>query len=208
MNLNKKIFYLIPSLVAIICFVSNFLSTELFQLELMSFAVWFILLVFVFACGWFINNTLGWVYGGKIIFSVIVAVTIVSVIMVLLFSNYFVGNNGLLTESLILYSLRTITLGLMAFFGMAVKEVIRLQKQLAAHSSSINTVEKTVEEAKHEAENILTGAKLKAEKMLFEAEKRLAASVEQKLHIESNLKEFIQAERELLKSYEKNEEGK
>ena len=203
MNLNKKIFYLIPSLVAIICFVSNFLSTELFQLELMSFAVWFILLVFVFACGWFINNTLGWVYGGKIIFSAIVAVTIVSVIMVLLFSNYFVGNNGLLTESLILYSLRTITLGL-----MAVKEVIRLQKQLAAHSSSINTVEKTVEEAKHEAENILTGAKLKAEKMLFEAEKRLAASVEQKLHIESNLKEFIQAERELLKSYEKNEEGK
>jgi len=111
---KKKIYYSTPGLLTVIIFASNFLSTDLFKAGYQNFSVWFVLSVFAFACGWLINKTLGYNHGGKIVFSVIVASAFVSILMISLFSEYF-GLSALLVENMILYILRNITLGSMAF---------------------------------------------------------------------------------------------
>lgn len=112
---KKSIYYATAVLLALIIFASNFLSTDIFKAGYQNFSVWFILSLFSFACGWLINKTLGYVHGGKIVFSVIVSTSFISAVMISLFSEYF-GLSDLLVENLILFILRNITLGAMAFF--------------------------------------------------------------------------------------------
>jgi cell division septum initiation protein DivIVA len=124
--------------------------------------------------------------------------------MISLFNEFF-GFSYLLVESMILYILRNITLGAMAFFGMALSEVIILQKEAAGKSKNDNT-QKTVETSQREVQLIIDEAKLKAEKIVYEAQQRADDLIERKSQIERRLKEFIAVEREIIKNYESEEE--
>ena len=202
---KKKIYYLTPGLLAVIIFASNFLSTDVFKAGYQNFSVWFVLSVFAFACGWLINKTLTYNHGGKVVFAVIVASAFISVLLVSMFSEYF-GLSALLVENMILYILRNITLGAMAFFGMAISELIILQKSLAQSKVKPDDGSRELANAHKEAQIIVEDAKLKAEKLLFESQKRADDMLERKNQIERRLKEFIAAERELIKNYESEED--
>jgi hypothetical protein len=201
---KPKIYYGTAGILAVLVFASNFLNTDLFKAGFQNFSVWFVLSMFSFACGWLINKTLGYNHGGKIVFAVIVASSFVSVIMISLFNEFF-GFSYLLVESMILYILRNITLGAMAFFGMALSEVIILQKEAAGKSKNDNT-QKTVETSQREVQLIIDEAKLKAEKIVYEAQQCADDLIERKSQIERRLKEFIAVEREIIKNYESEEE--
>ena len=201
---KPKIYYGTAGILAVLVFASNFLNTDLFKAGFQNFSVWFVLSMFSFACGWLINKTLGYNHGGKIVFAVIVATSFISVIMISLFNEFF-GFSYLLVESMILYILRNITLGAMAFFGMALSEVIILQKEAAGKSKNDNT-QKTVETSQREVQLIIDEAKLKAEKIVFEAQQRADELIERKSQIERRLKEFIAVEREIIKNYESEED--
>jgi hypothetical protein len=205
MNENRKnYYYLTPLLLSIFIFASNFLDTKLFTFGDLNFAVWFILSVFSFACGWLINTTLGWKFGGRVVFAVIVATTIISVLLISVFKEYF-GTSQFIAENLILYSLRDVMLGCMGLFGMTVKELLSLQKENSNQRYKIEAYEQLVIDAKKEADIELREAKLKAERITKDAEDYAKNFIEKKEKIEKNLKEFIQLERELIKKYEESE---
>ncbi len=199
----KKYYLITPAIIVVLIFASNFLNTTLFGVATGDFSVWFVLAVFVFASGWFMNATIGWINGGKILFAVVVAITIVSIIMVTLFRGYF-GLSELLVENLLVFALRNIFLGAMGFFGMAISENMILQKELENYKSKNNDYEKHVENAEKEARLTINEAKITAERIIFEAQKKSKDVIDTKNKIERNLKEFIQTERELLKKYEEN----
>jgi len=188
-------------LLGVLIFASDFLDTDLFNFDEKNFAVWFVLSIFCFASGWYINKTLGWHKGGKIVFSVIIAVTIVSIFMVTFFSGYF-NANEILTENLILYSLRNITLGAMGFFGMAIQEVINNRNNTQILTGKVELLERESDISKKEAELIIKEANINAEKIINDAEAKAKNLILKKERIEKELKEFIQTERELIKRYE------
>jgi hypothetical protein len=144
---------------------------------------------------------LGWHFGGKIIFAIIVAAALISIVMISVFREFFSANE-LLTENLILYSLRNITLGAMAFFGMSVAEVLFLQKNSLVLKEKNEIFENLIKDAKKEAELELREAKVKAQKIVNDAEASAKNTLLKKERIEKELKEFIQAEKELIKKYE------
>lgn len=197
----KPIYYLTPGLLAVIIFVTNFLSTNIFTGEPGNFAVWFVISVFAFACGWLIDKTMGWNFGGKIVFSVAVSTAVVSLFMVSIFSNYFNMNN-VVTESYVLYSLRNIMIGAMSFFGMSVAEVLVLQKKNMVNEKEVTHKEQLAAQAEQIAELTIKEAKLKAEKIVMDAEKKSIELIDRKQKIQSQLKEFIFTEKELIKKYE------
>lgn len=198
---KDKLKYGTVVLLGLIMFSSNFLSPKLFTGEILNFAVWFILSIFAFSCGWIIDKTLGWRYGGKLVFAVIVATSAMSVFMVSFFRSYF-GVNDYLTENFILYSLRNIMLGVIGIFGLAVAELLSVQKQIEnlKHQAQVNR--KITEDAEREAEIIIREAESKADKILAEAERESAEMINRKKEIELQLKEFLTTEKELLKKYE------
>ena len=196
-------YYLLPLLMAILIFISNFLNTELFGVEIINFAVWFILSLFIFAIGWFTNDSLGWIHGGKIVFAVIVATAIISAILVSFFSDYFLTEN-LLFENIFLYTLRNIFLGAMAFFGMALSELISLQRELENLNNQDH--KKLMEEAEKKAELLIKEASLESEKLIFNANKKASSILEQKDILERKLKEFIDVEKEIIKKYESDKQ--
>ena len=198
---NALVNYSVPTLLGLLIFSSNFLNTDLFNFGEQNFAVWFVLSVFCFACGWYINRTLNWHLGGKVIFAVIVSVTAVSMVLIMFFSDYFSANE-LLTENLILFSLRNITLGSMGIFGMAIQEILTGEKQTLILTEKVKLLEASAGDAKKEAELVLKEANIKSEKIIFDAEANAKNITLKKERIESELKEFIQAEKELIKRYE------
>jgi len=175
----------------------------MFKSGFQSFTVWFVLSVFAFACGWLINKTLNWIHGGRILFAVIVAASFISVLIVSFFSDYF-GVGVLLSEDMILYTLRNVTLGAMGFFGMAISEVIIQQKEVHDIKQALEKYQSRDSVVKKEAELILREAATKAEKLIFEAEKKANEHEQVKKHLEKQIREFIIAERELLKRYEED----
>ncbi len=201
MDTNKLHYYLVPVLLGVLMFASNFLNTSLFKFGENSFAVWFVVSLLCFACGWYINKTLGWHFGGKVVFATIIAATIISVLMISYFRDYFAATE-LLTENLILYSLRNITLGAMGFFGMAVVEVFSFQKELLVMKEKLKVYESISPDLKRESELEIKEAKLKAQKIISDAEMTAKNTFLKKERIEKELKEFIQAEKELIKKYE------
>jgi hypothetical protein len=189
------------ALLAMFLFVSNFLNTNLFDFGQLNFAVWFVLSILSFSSGWFINRVLGWQHGGKIVFAIIVAVTIISLVIVIFFNEYFSASE-LLTENLILYSLRTIMLGAMGFFGMAIQEVLGSERESVILKEKIKVYEQTMIDAKKEAELTLKEAKVNAQKIINDAELSAKNIFLKKERIEKELKEFIQIEKELIKKYD------
>lgn len=202
---KKPIYYATAGLLAVIIFASNFLSTDIFQAGYQNFSVWFVLSIFSFACGWLINKTLGYVHGGKVLFAVIVASAFISVFLISFFSEYF-GLSDLLVENMILYILRNITLGAMGFFGMAICEIIHLQKESETSKNKTEELKRLLVNAQREAQIIIEDARLKSERMLYEAQQAADEVIERKAQVEYRLKEFISAERELIKKYESEEE--
>ncbi|HLG32255.1 MAG TPA: hypothetical protein VI362_04390 [Ignavibacteriaceae bacterium] len=193
--------YTVPLLLGMLVFASNFLNTDLFNFGEKNFAVWFVLSVLCFACGWYINRTLGWQFGGKVVFAVLISVTFISIVFIIFFSDYF-GANELLTENLILYSLRNIALGAMGIFGMAIQETVMGETEVLMLREKVKFLEAVAEDLKKQAEIILKEANLKAEKIISDAEIKSKNTILKKERIENELKEFIQTERELLKRYE------
>lgn len=202
---RKPIYYATAVLLAIIIFASNFLSTDIFTAGYQNFSVWFILSLFSFACGWLLNKTLGYIHGGKNIFAVIVATSFISAIMVSLFSEYF-GLSDLLVENLVLYILRNITLGAMAFLGMALSELIILQKEGNAAKNKLEELRRLMNNAQREAQIIIDDARVRADKLLYEAQRAADEITDRKNQIEFRLKEFISVERDLIKKYESEED--
>jgi hypothetical protein len=199
---RKKIFNsAVPVLLGVFLFISNFLTPNIFDFGSSSFTVWFVLSVICFACGWYINKTLGWQLGGKVIFSVIIAGTLLGIITITFFRDYFSAGE-LLAENLILYSLRNITLGAMAFFGMSVVEILTKQRDYLILQEKLKTFEDTLKDAKKEAELELREARVKAQKLLQDAEMSTKNLKMRKEALEKELKEFIQIEKELIKKYE------
>lgn len=201
MKLKNAYKYFTPLLLGLLMFASNFLSTSLFNFGDNNFAVWFVLLLFCFACGWFIDRTLNWIFGGKVLFATILAATLISVLVVTFFREYFTASE-IMTENLILYSLRNITLGAMGFFGMAVGEIIHLEKDFAVMKEKVKNYEETLVNVKKESELILKEAKIKAEKIINDAAADAKNITLKKERIEQDMKEFIKVEQELIKKYE------
>ncbi len=193
--------YIFPFLLGILMFASNFLNTKLFSFGDHNFTVWFVLSVLCFALGWYINKSLGWRTGGKIVFSLIIAATIISIMVITFFRDYFAANE-LLTENLILYSLRNVTLGAMALFGMAISEVLTLEKEIAITKEKLGMYESELKDAKKEAELEIREAKIEAKKIVTEAGLTAKEITLKKNRIENDLKDFIQAEKELIRKYE------
>lgn len=199
---KKKLYnYIFPLLLGMLMFASNFMNTKLFNFGDNNFAVWFVLSVLCFAVGWYINKSIGWKTGGKIVFSIIIAATFVSILIITFFREYFSANE-LVTENIILYSLRNITLGAMALFGMAVAEVITLERSLVVFQEKQKIYEETLLEAKKEAELTVKEAKIEAKRIINDAEISAKDVILKKDRIERELKDFIQAEKELIKKYE------
>ena len=199
---KKKFYnYIFPLLLGVLMFASNFLNTKLFDFGSHNYAVWFVLSVLCFALGWYINKSLGWRTGGKIVFSLIIAVTFISVMVIAFFREYFSANE-LLTENLILYSLRNVTLGAMAFFGMATSEVLTLEKEIALVREKLKVYEDEIKDAKKEAELEIREAKIEAKKIINDARATAKDIMLKKDRIEKDLKDFIQAEKDLIKKYE------
>ena len=193
--------YATAILLGVLIFASDFLDTDLFNFDEKNFAVWFVLSILCFASGWYINKTLGWHKGGKIVFSVIIAVTIVSIFMVTFFSGYF-NANEILTENLILYSLRNVTLGAMGFFGMAIQEVINSRKDTQILMEKFELLGRESDISKKEVQLKIKEANLNAERIINDAEAKAKNLILKKERIERELKELIQTERELIKRYE------
>ena len=192
--------YFAALMIAVFIYTSNFLNTDLFNFGEFNFVVWFVLSIFCFASGWFINRQIGWHKGGKVLFAIIVAITILSLITVTFFSEYF-GTNQIITENLILFSLRNITLGAMGFFGMAVQEVLSGEREAVILREKLKIYEDNIIDSKKEAELTLKESEIKAKEILSDAEAQAKNIILKKERIERELKEFIQAEKELIKKY-------
>jgi len=202
MSATKKLASLFaPALIAVLIFISNFLDTDIFKFGENNFAVWFVISVFCFALGWYMNKSYDWHLGGKIIFALAIATSFISIFLVTFFKEYF-SASSLVAENIILYTLRDIMLGTMAFFGMAMGEIFSLQKELLEVKSKLNIFEEYIKSAKDEAALTVLEAKVKAEKIINDAEASAKNTLLKKERIEKELKEFIQIERELIKKYE------
>ncbi len=193
--------YSVPLLLGLLIFTSDFLNTSLFNFGDRNFAVWFVLSILCFACGWYINRTLGWQRGGRIVFAVIVSITILSIAIIVFFNEYF-GTFELLAENLILFSLRNITLGAMGIFGMAVQEIVSGEKEALILREKVKVFEATAPDSRKEAELLIKEARLTADTIINAAESNAKNTFLKKERIEQELKEFIQIERELIKKYE------
>jgi len=201
MKISRKIYYLGPTLLAVLMFTTNFLGTDIFEGASVNFSVWFVISLFAFATGWIVNISLGWEHGGKIVFAVIIATTAVSIFLILFFNDYF-GPNELLSESMILYSLRNVTIGLMGVFVMAISNVIVMEKEVEKIKVDNANSESITENSKKEAELIINEAKINAENIILDAKKKANELIEAKNNIERQLKELIQIEKDLIKKYE------
>ncbi|HOJ18510.1 MAG: hypothetical protein GX452_01380 [Ignavibacteriales bacterium] len=198
---NKLSSWYAPAILAVLIFTSNFLNTKIFDFDDNNFAVWFVLSFFCFACGWMINKTLNWKWGGKVLFAITITTSVFSLIFIVFFSEYFSANN-LVTENLILYTLRNVTLGAMGFFGMAVEQVFRLQEEVESSNSRLEGIKERGTEEKLETSLLIKEAAIKAKKIITEAELEAQKIIQNRERVEKELKELIRTEKELIKKYE------
>jgi flagellar basal body rod protein FlgF len=93
-------------------------------------------------------------------------------------------------------------LGVMGIFGLAVAELLTVQKEVEnlLHQSQLNR--KIAEDAEREAEIIIREARSRADSILVDAERESVEMINRKREIEMQLKEFLKTEKELIKKYE------
>jgi F0F1-type ATP synthase membrane subunit b/b' len=89
----------------------------------------------------------------------------------------------------------------MGFFGMAVQEVLSGEREAVILREKLKIYEDNIIDAKKEAELTLKEAEIKAKEILSDAEAQAKNIILKKERIERELKEFIQAEKELIKKY-------
>ena len=90
----------------------------------------------------------------------------------------------------------------MGFFGMSISEIFILNERANTATEKLKIFEEVVKNAKSESELTIQDAKLKAAKILHEAEVQSKNLILKKERIERELREFIQIEKELIKKYE------
>ncbi|MBK6914431.1 MAG: hypothetical protein IPH11_12570 [Ignavibacteriales bacterium] len=93
-------------------------------------------------------------------------------------------------------------LGSMAFFGMAIEEILTSKRDSDLTNEKIRVYESILQESKKLSDLELKTAQLKAKEIIFEAESQAKNIILRKERIERELKEFIQTEKELIKKYE------
>jgi hypothetical protein len=123
------------------------------------------------------------------------------VVVVTFFKEYFTSGD-MMTENLILYTLRNITLGAMGFFGMAIGEILHIEKDYAIIKQKLEMYEESIVDSRKEAELEIRAAKIKAQKVISDAEAVAKNIILKKERVENELKEFIETEKELIKKYE------
>lgn len=194
-----------PLILVLLVFCSNFVDPDFLRLGGTAggynFAIWFVLAVFSFACGYFMNKSLGWVNGGKMAFAIIVFGAVSGLGVSLLFPEYFLMKAASF-EKFLIYVLRGVMLGSFSYFGMAISEVFRLDRDLHATETKLKAFEDTLRDAKKEADLILKDVQIKAAKITNDAEANAKNILLKKERIEKELQEFIQIEKELLRKYE------
>ncbi len=201
MNEIKKMYFVFPVTLGFLLIISNLLNANLFVNFDYTFTVWFIFLLASFAIGWLMGKGFKRNKGVKNISIVIVLSIIISLVLVALFRSSFDMNNTLL-GNFVLYSLRIFVLGSSAIFGLSIS-MNEKGENVAEVKSRIDTTP-DVDLAKKE-EYYIKEAKLKAEKILFEAKKEAQQIRDSKAQMERELRELIHTEREVIRSYEKEE---
>ena len=189
----KSIYLLLPLFLVFLLLLSNLLSAKLLLISNHHFTIWFIFLLFSFGTGWLMNSGFKWDLGVKTISIVTFASVIISLTIVALFKDSFDISNSII-DNFILYSLRVFVLGMFSIFGLSIAEVVKLQKVIIEKLESSSSED--------EAAFALKEAKLKAEKIIFEAEKASKNINERKMKVEIQLRELIQTEREVIRNYE------
>jgi len=147
------------------------------------------------------NFSFKWENGIKAISIVTFSSVIISLLLVALLRNSFDLDSSLV-DNFIHYSLRIFVLGLFSIFGLSIAEILRL-KNVTIVGEDEEDVESSPRNS--ESEYVIKEAKLKAEKIIFEAEKEAKNINERKNQIEIQLRELIQTEREVIRNYEKED---
>ena len=196
--------YVTLAVLMLIMFASNFVNTDMFDGGFQTFTVWFVLSLFAFASGWLIDKVAGWKKGGILIFTVTAASAIMSLFFVSFFDEFF--PQSLLIEEMILFSLRSFTLGAFGFFGMSVAQVFVLQNLTESCVANEEAKGQMLKNAEKEVELKIKEAELKAEKIIFDAEKKAKVINYKADEIETKLRELIQIEKELIQKYESESE--
>jgi hypothetical protein len=182
-------------------FISNFLETSIFSVGENNFAVWFVISFLAFGFGWLMSKYFEWNIGINVILSLTVATTILTILVVSFFKEYF-SSSEFLVENIFLYSLRNIILGATGYFGMAVAEIYKIKKEYEIIKEKLQVYQETIGSSKKEAEILLREAQAKALQIITEAESSAKNMILKKERIERELREFIQIEKELIKKYE------
>jgi hypothetical protein len=172
----------------------------MFETILQTFSAWFIFSVLVFALGWIIDKSFGWIVGGKVVFVSIIISIIFSFIFISLFNQYLEMPSPLL-EDIILFILRNITLGAMGYFGMAIAEITSNEAIIKAQGEIEKSTDLMIENAKKEAELIITEAKQKINAEKIAAQEDINELVRSELELKKRLNELISFEKEILKKY-------
>lgn len=198
---SKNFSYFFVVLQGIIIVSSSIIDIGLFNSEFQTFSVWFALSLFSFSTGWLINKIFGWKKGSKLMFAVIIAATIINVVFIVFFQD-FVSQKSMLVEDLILYTLRSFVLGAFGFFGMTLADYFILQKKIVGLTIKAEEYERQIENSEKQIEIIIKEAKLKAEQIVFDAEKKSNELLRNKNDFEKHIRELINLEKEIIKKYE------
>jgi hypothetical protein len=201
MSPNKYTGYFFPLLLAVMIFISNFIDTNIFSVGENNFAIWFVISFLAFGFGWLINKKFDWNTGVNVFISLTIATTVLSVLVVVFFKEYF-SSSEFVVENIFLYSLRNILLGATGYFGMAVAEIYKVKKDYEIIKAKLQAYQETIGSSKKEAEILLREAQVKALQIITEAESISKNTILKKERIERELREFIQIEKELIKKYE------
>lgn len=194
----SKLYFFYPFALLVVLSMSVALSGNLFVNSEYTFSIWFILFLISFFLGWLIHSGFQWKSGIKIISITTAIAVLFSLIAVALFRDVFEIKNSVVSN-VVLYSLRVTLLGLGSLFGLSIAENIKNQKLIQE-----SKVEKDFPELGYtqKAEFYIKEAKLKAEKIVFEAEKEAEKMRDQKQQVETQLRELIHTEREVIRKYE------
>ena len=201
MNPIKKLYLLFPLFLAFLLLLSNLLSAKLFQSSNHHFTFWVVFLLFSFGSGWIMNSGYKWENGIKAISVVTFASIIVSLLLVTLMRSSFDLNSSII-DNFVHYSLRVFSIGSFSIFGFSIAEIIKLKRTTSKNS---DIEDPDISPKSNESDLVIKEAKLKAEKIIFEAEKEAQSINERKTQVEIQLRELIQTEREVIRNYEKED---
>jgi len=194
----KNILFVYPISLTFLLLLSNLLSANLFVNSDFTFLVWFVLMLVAFIIGWFINSNFKWLLGIKVVFISIISAIILSFVIIFLFRISFSLSNSLI-GNIVLFSIRILVLGSISIFGISISENLKNRQQ---NDNLDKTDEKIPTNNVENADLLIREAKLKAEQILFNAEKEINQIKERKMQIEIQLRELIHTEREVIRNYE------